>query len=600
MALESQNDVLQLKTFFETLYQDTKGLVYLATKDPKSSDWEQFWFEWPNEKANILAKVNNEFAEKEVYFGPALYADRKSDKPSLKGSHCIWSEFDGVVPSEADRETAGIPAPSVRIQSGLDGHEHWYWLIDRFLSVPEIELANRKITYALGADVSGWDSTQVLRPPGTRNHKRDRPVKILLLGNDQHVYTFTDDINDPPPVLELPVPTEIPAVEDVIAKCSIPPKLFQLFKVGLPEGHRSEGLMALAFGFAELKPMLNNDELLAVMLNADNRWGKFSERKDQVRRLLDIISKVRIKVPFEETTEEEQEAEFSRFQQFGFTEILSIDTQMDWVWEGFLHAKGYMLVTGAPGVGKSQFSLDFAANACLGKDYLGRTVHEPRKIGFMSLEMGVEEVQHFIGIQSKNYTAEELELLNQNLLIWPMGEPLYLSEGNEANRTKVEELIGDHSLDGVIFDSLGSTTPDELVSEKVRGIMDWNDRLRKKMECFTWFVHHHRKASGDNKRPNKLSDVYGSVYITARASSVLCLWETNGALSLIPLKIRLSKRPGALTLARNEHLHFDTVDDGIQIVTVSHDEAIQVKSNKYNSKDDLPLLQSEKGGIGFT
>lgn len=41
-------------------------------------------------------------------------------------------------------------------------------------------------------------------------------------------------------------------------------------------------------------------------------------------------------------------------------------------------------------------------------------------------------------------------------------------------------------------------------------------------------LHHQRKASGDNRKPSKLADVYGSTWLTAGAGSVLLLWGDAG------------------------------------------------------------------------
>ena len=572
LALELQSDAGQLTDFFRELYQDQTGYVYLGLKESSNGTsppkFDQAFFEWPGELPGLLSRINSEAPTKEVYFAPALFSERDAHKANVKGSYCVWAEFDGKVPEISELENKGIPNPSIRVRSSNEGHEHWYWLSEQWLSIPEIEHINRRVTYALGADVSGWDANQILRPPGTRNHKRGVTVELLSTSSRRVVFDWTESLTDAPPVLDLPIPTSIPAVEDVIAKISIPPRLFMLFKNGRPEGHRSEALMALAFEFGKLTPMLDNDEMLSIMLNADERWGKFSGRSDQVKRLLDIISKVRIKHPFEEVTDEEIQEYEEMFTEYDFLSIMAVERQLDWVWEGFLHKRGFMLIAGAPGVGKSQLSMNFAEKAALGQDFLGHTIQEPRKIGFLSLEMGVEEVQYFVGTQSKGYSKEELNLLADNFKIYPLGEPLYLNDGNERNRKKIEEIIGDNHLDGLIIDSLGSITPEDLSSEKVRTILDWNDRLRKRLECFTWIVHHNRKASGDNKRPNKLSDVYGSQYITARASSVMCLWEVNKQLQLIPLKIRLSQRPDPIGLVRDEYLHHTVNDNAINIVTV--------------------------------
>jgi hypothetical protein len=41
-------------------------------------------------------------------------------------------------------------------------------------------------------------------------------------------------------------------------------------------------------------------------------------------------------------------------------------------------------------------------------------------------------------------------------------------------------------------------------------------------------VHHNRKASAENKKPNALADVYGSTWITSGSGSVLSLWGEAG------------------------------------------------------------------------
>lgn len=38
--------------------------------------------------------------------------------------------------------------------------------------------------------------------------------------------------------------------------------------------------------------------------------------------------------------------------------------------------------------------------------------------------------------------------------------------------------------------------------------------------------HHPRKATGENKKPREIADVYGSRWITACHGSILCLWAT--------------------------------------------------------------------------
>src|SRR5207248_1334883 len=43
-------------------------------------------------------------------------------------------------------------------------------------------------------------------------------------------------------------------------------------------------------------------------------------------------------------------------------------------------------------------------------------------------------------------------------------------------------------------------------------------------------LHHQRKATGDNRKPRKLEDVYGSRWLTAGMGSVVLLWGEAGDL----------------------------------------------------------------------
>lgn len=584
MTLTVVKTVPKSEQFFDLLYKEEPGFVYVALKEPKSGMWQQEFFDWPSEKESLLDFIQRNHNKQEVYFAPALFSRKEAKKDAVKGSHCFWVEFDGTIPDD----TEGIPEPSIKIQSSIDGHEHWYWLLDEFItSIPVIEESNRKLTYTLGSDVSGWDANQVLRPPGTTNHKREKTVICLRLNHSTQLLDFTADLQPAPIKLDEPPPEEIPSVEDVIAKIAVPKNLWNLFRKGVPQGSRSDGLMALGYGFAELKPNLSTEELLSVLLNADNRWGKFSQRTDQLTRLLDIIVKARIKYPVDvELGEIEEVFEFPKF---GFTSFTQTEITIDWIWKGWLHKQGYFLLTGPSGVGKSQFALNFAEKAVLQQSFLQEEMERPLRIGFLSLEMGHVELKHFIDLQSQGFTTEELEVLEKNLRLYPVGEPLYLTR--DQNKVFVEELIGDEQLDGLIIDSLGSVTSTSLTSEEeVKNLMDWNDRLRKRMNCFTMFIHHHRKASGDNRKPNKLSDVYGSQYITARTTTTLTLWETAKGLTAIPLKIRLRQRPDAFMIERDENLHFTKSEKSIMIVGGDH--------SPVGDGEGMPEIQKGKFSLG--
>jgi hypothetical protein len=486
---------------------------------------------------------------------------KRRKKIYVAGSKSLWVEFDGNCPESPPE---GVPAPSIRIKSSKPGHEHWYWLCDSRLEVPDIERINKSLAYSLGADISGWDSTQILRPPETFNHKRQETVEVISLGNKRNSLDTFALLEVPPSADLIENFGEIPEIDEVMSRFKWKATVYQLFKSGVPDGNsgtskgRGLGLMALGYHLAEMQ--MTNEEMLSVLLNADTRWGKFAGRSDQIQRLSEIISIARGKYPFTGVSS------VGKMESYGLLTLLNTPIELDWVWNSYLQTEGNFLLVGPPQVGKSQFSLDFAQRAALGQNFLDREIKTPRRIGFVSLEMGLVDLKYFVQIQSQTFKEDELQLLEENLKFLPLGEPLYLSQKSEQE--KLEDWIFDEQLDGVIIDSLGSTTDDLSGESEVKTVLDFNDKLRQRHNVFTWYVHHNRKSSGNNKKPNKLDDVYGSRYITARATTVYFLWENTDGNSIqgIPLKIRLAPRQQPVTIFRDGKLHFTLMNSGITMV----------------------------------
>lgn len=172
-----------LHDFFTYTWGTThEGWVYLptATGPHGSQRWTGHYFKWPQHRDRVV----NHVIEKaglgyDVFFSPALFKQAKGVRDNVIGAYVLWVDFDGNAPEHGEWPYENVPAPTLRVQSSIAGHAHMYWRMPTFLADPDLlEDRNRSLSYALGTDASGWDANQILRPPHTTNHKRERPVTI--------------------------------------------------------------------------------------------------------------------------------------------------------------------------------------------------------------------------------------------------------------------------------------------------------------------------------------------------------------------------------------------------------------------------------------
>ena len=117
-------------------------------------------------------------AETDVYVGVLPRWRRRVGRADVVGDgRTVWVDLD--VP-EALRVLGPVdPPPSLVVASGAEGHVHAYWMLRRAVPPRVIERANGRLAYALGGDLRTGDAARILRPPGTVNHKHDRPVRLI-------------------------------------------------------------------------------------------------------------------------------------------------------------------------------------------------------------------------------------------------------------------------------------------------------------------------------------------------------------------------------------------------------------------------------------
>ncbi|MGI8999718.1 MAG: CHC2 zinc finger domain-containing protein [Candidatus Limnocylindria bacterium] len=114
----------------------------------------------------------------DVYVGCALRGRRSGRRDGISRSWVAWADCDSA--ESVGRLVSFVPAPSMVVRSGAGGGRHAYWALREAVLPPELEILNRRLAAALGADDACWDATRILRPPATTNHKYRPPAPVTL------------------------------------------------------------------------------------------------------------------------------------------------------------------------------------------------------------------------------------------------------------------------------------------------------------------------------------------------------------------------------------------------------------------------------------
>jgi len=172
-----------MSVLWEHIYGDLSGFVAVFTgarAEPGSrrlTNYQSVYFEYPAEKDDAKRFCLRRSSEGcEVYFCGHLLNRRRRIKANAAPLLALYADGDGA------RVRDGMPEPTAVVQSS-PGREQFYWGLESPMPPQEAELLNRRLAFAMGADESGWDLTQLLRVPGTPNHKYPEApiVKVVTL-----------------------------------------------------------------------------------------------------------------------------------------------------------------------------------------------------------------------------------------------------------------------------------------------------------------------------------------------------------------------------------------------------------------------------------
>ena len=239
------------------------------------------------------------------------------------------------------------------------------------------EALNRRLTYHVGADHGGWDLTQVLRFPGTKNFKYASEPLVRTLWDDGRVYSIKQLEHYLPPDEEL-------TPQEVISAAAV----FELYQDKLPRWVRRELLAKRTVGRTDRSEMLwklenacveagmSLEEAFAILKGS--AWNKFQGRRNedaQLRRELEKVvenqfkekpkgaDKLHRKSDWQESQEEKEPKG-----RFVFKPLRDVEEEeLEFLWYPYLVRGEVSILEGDPGLGKSYMAMMASAAIASGQ-----------------------------------------------------------------------------------------------------------------------------------------------------------------------------------------------------------------------------------------
>lgn len=382
----------------------------------------------------------------DLYWCPNIFTQPHRRREFVSQGKFLYADLDAVDPEEIDEHLR----PTIAWRSS----EHRYqalWELEEPLKAHQLEEINRRLTYTLQADKSGWDLTQVLRIPGTMNYKYQPPEKGVLLWDDGPIYQL-DDL--------LPYLTEEEA--NLISegqrmatfvrllskyKKRIPHKIYQLLQyppkeVNKKVGKRSDILWSIEHELIKARIPLD-DIVELIRLSA---WNKYRGRKDEQKRIHVEISKIYESHIAGETLGKPPTGEIS-VELLDFTPVVKpiseYETQeINWLWYPYIPKGGITILDGDPGVGKTYLSLALVAHLSSGQPL-------PGEVGIKGGSQGTsprkpEKVLYMTAEDDPGLTLRpRLELMKANL------PNILICEGTLANDGNTVEPLDLSTIEGL-------------------------------------------------------------------------------------------------------------------------------------------------------
>lgn len=504
-----------------------KGYVSLPYKDVGGTWHEAPLVPWDGTSLPDLPDI-----KANRYFCPVVFSKPKRNKDYALPTNILWADLDPIHPDQCRLK------PSIAWESS-PGRYQALWFLTTDVPPEDAAAMSKRIAYADGGDHSGWDLTQVLRIPGTKNYKYESAPDGKLLWARRSAYAVSEILAAYPPVNgDTPHPGEV-----VEGWPQVPEATIQLATQNLPMAYRRR-LTQNTAGADRSKEfqMLARDILktgvmpeVAAHIMQRSTWNKFAGRPSEHADILRQINQAAEVVEMRKQKRQEQEAtveltETQEMSTFTWGQFLQVPTHLRWLVDDAWVDQSVGFISGRSKSYKTWIALDLALSVVSGAPFLGRyPVNRTGPVLLVQEEDPTPVLQDrlmLIGKQKEmlpNYT-----LSNDILHIEYPEYPLHIINlqgfnlQGEQKVAQIRRMIAEINPVMVILDPLivmlGNV--DENRATEVASLLQIVKMWREEFGCSIVIVHHWNKGGlEDGERFGQ--HMYGSFAFHAWLESAL-------------------------------------------------------------------------------
>lgn len=547
----------QLNVLARIWGNDREGYVFLPwipweadTVAKRKKSWHEGpAYYWPRDREKIMEHLSGHEKD-DVYFTPNLFNTERRLEIYAEPERTLWADLDEADPRKIDHTYR----PTIAWESS-PGRYQAVWLMSKPLvgaSWPGKE--NHRLTTYLGADPSGWDTTQVLRVPGRRNVKpgyreNGQGVQGQLLWDNGPRYVWSD-FDDIPEIPSVNIETMELLDEDLLnsidrhkvwakVRLKVPQRIREYMASKSTDGaDRSEVLWQIERELANIGCSLAE----IVVLVRGTVWNKYVGRNNEIHMLKVEASKalaLAAESPVESLDEEKPEIRW-------LSSIIAAGIPRPrWLVRNVWARGSCGFIAGDPKSYKSWLGLDLAVSVATGEPFIGDEHYSV--LGGSQPVLVLQEEDDLRLVVNRLAQIVEARMpsafwhgqltVNGREIVWtgPDRElpiALHVSTGftasDESWQAWLDTTLQEGQFSMVLIDTLGTVAGDvdtDRSFEMMSKILVPLKVLAKKYDVAIALVHHNKKESLPGQRAGK--SMLGSVALHAWVESALYVKKTG-------------------------------------------------------------------------